>query len=74
MEKNKRQVGLVLLTFQKLEKLLNLPEGCKVLDVMMTERDRMRESILVKVSGPKIPVNVPGFEMMIIPLSDIQDK
>ena len=74
MERNKRQVGLIQISFQKLEELLHLREGHIITDVIVSEKERLKDSMLIKITGPKMLYKTEGYELAIVPLSDITES
>ena len=66
-----KRIGLILITFGKLEQLFNLSEGHIITDIIYGDTERTRNSFLVKVSGPDMPISKEGRELMIIPLYDL---
>ena len=52
----KTQVGMLRISFSVIEEMLNLSEDHKIVDIFVTEKDRQNNHILLKISGPSMPI------------------
>lgn len=69
-----QQKAMLKIPFNVLRASLGLSSDYVITGVIYGERQQMSDTILLKLIGPKIPINVEGYELMIIPLSDLQDN
>jgi hypothetical protein len=58
-KKNQRRIASMDITFTMLEKLLRLPEGHHIVEVL-EERGRLVDTFRVLIEGPKMPVAQEG--------------
>jgi hypothetical protein len=68
-----KQFGVYLITYEQMERYLNLPEDHNVVDIIEF-RNRMKNAILVKVKGPRMYKVPEGQEIPIVPLDHLERK
>ncbi len=70
----KQQKAMLKISFDLLRVSLGLSSDYTITSIVYGERQQMSDTILLKLTGPKIPMNVEAYELMIIPLSDLQEN
>ena len=45
------KLGLIEITFEKLQTVLGLPDNLEIVDVLVDNRERMMNSIIIKLKG-----------------------
>jgi hypothetical protein len=69
-----KRVGVYKISYEQMERFLELPEENVVVDIV-EESQRQSNSILVKVSGPEMPYEVPEGEVIPwMPIDYLREK